>query len=301
MRDVVLVTGAAGLVGGAVISALKRRDRTVVGIDLVADPGRNVLACDVCNVRHLDHITEQFDLAAIVHCGAVSGPSLHRDDPMRVVRTNIGSTENLLELARTRRVPRLVFASSASVYGATDIEMDVTERAPLHPSSIYAATKIAGEALVEAYSRQYGLSATSLRIAAVYGPGRQTPCAIRDMILAAIDGKALTMPVGRDQRYHYIHVDDVASAVVAALYAASLPMPAYTIAADRGVTLGELATLVGKILPGPPIHVEAREDPLSDPQGPYDLNAARHDLGWQAVIDLAAGIRSYAAWLLQKN
>ncbi|NEI74483.1 NAD-dependent epimerase/dehydratase family protein [Rhizobium lusitanum] len=301
MSAAILVAGAAGLVGGAVMSALRRRGRPVIGIDLTADADRDVLACDLCDMKHLETVAKEWDLAAIVHCGAVSGPSLYREDPGFVVGTNIGSTQNLLDLARKRQIPRFVFASSASVYGPTDPCLDVTENMPLHPSSVYAATKIAGEALVEAYSSQYSLSAASLRIAAVYGPGRRTPCVIREMIMAAAEGRVLNLPVGGHQRYHYIHVDDVASAVIAALDAADFSISAYTIAADRGVSLGELAKLVREAVPGPHIDVEANEDPLSDPQGPYDLKAVQRDLAWLPTIELTAGIRSYAAWLLQKK
>ncbi|QRI66256.1 NAD(P)-dependent oxidoreductase (plasmid) [Shinella sp. PSBB067] len=282
-------------------STLRRGGATVLGLDLGGDPQGDVAACDLRDARQLAAVTHSHELAAIVHCGAVSGPALHRDDPGHVARTNIESTVNLLELAVARGVPRFVFASSAAVYGRTPEEVAVDEERPLHPTSVYAATKVAGEALVEAFSRQYGLSGVSLRIAAVYGPGRRTPCVIRDMILAGKAERPVTLPHGRDQRYHYIHVEDVAEAVVAAVRVGSIRKPAYTIAADRGVTMGELAELVRTIIPGPSVVVGAADDPLSDPQGAYDLDAAAADLGWRARIALPEGIRSYAAALLQET
>lgn len=301
MSGVLLVTGAAGLVGRAVASTLRRDRAAVLGLDLAGDPQGEIVACDLCDARQLAAVTHSRELAAIVHCGAVSGPALHRDDPGHVARTNIESTVNLLELAVARGVPRFVFASSAAAYGRTPEEVAVEEDRPLHPTSVYAATKVAGEALVEAFSRQYGLSGVSLRIAAVYGPGRRTPCVIRDMILAGKEERPVTLPYGRDQRYHYIHVEDVAEAIVAAVRAGSIRKPAYTIATDRGVTMGELAELVRTIVPGPPVLVGGEDDPLSDPQGPYDLDAAAVDLGWCARIALPRGIRSYAAALLQET
>jgi len=301
MSGVVLVTGAAGLVGGAVVSTLRKNGVAVLGLDLADDPQKGVVACDLRDVRRLAAITQSRELAAVVHCGAVSGPALYRDDPGHMARTNIESTVNLLELAVARGVPRFVFASSAAVYGRTPEDVAVEEERPLHPTSVYAASKVAGEALVEACSHQYGLSGVSLRIAAVYGPGRRTPCAIRDMILAGREERPVTLPHGRDRRYHYIHVEDAAEAVVAAVRADCIRKPAYTIAADRGVTMGELAQLVRTIVPGPPVFVGETQDPLSDPQGPYDLDAAAADLGWRARMALPEGIRSYAAALLQEN
>ncbi|WP_309085788.1 NAD(P)-dependent oxidoreductase [Chelativorans sp.] len=301
MNGAILVTGAAGLVGAAVASALRNAGARVLGVDLNADPDKGTVACDLLDADKLQAVAAPWTLGAIVHCGAVSGPSLYRDDPGYVARTNVESTLNLLELARARGIPRFVFASSASVYGRTPPGEEVREERPLRPTSVYAATKVAGEALVEAYSRQCGISGVSLRIAAVYGPGRRTPCSIRNMILAGFEGKALELPFGRDQRYHYIHVEDVAAAILAAVRARSFPRSAYTIAADRGITLGRLAELLREIVPGPPVVVAASDDPLSDPQGPYALGAAREDLGWQAAVDLSAGIRSYAGFLASEK
>jgi len=301
MSAVVLVTGAAGLVGQAVAFTLRKRGAAVLGLDLADDSQRGVVACDLRDAPRLTAITQSLEFAAIVHCGGVSGPAVHREDPGHVARTNIESTVNLLELAVARGVPRFVFASSAAVYGPTPEDVAVEEERPLRPTSVYAASKVAGEALVEACSHQYGLSGVSLRIAAVYGPGRRTPCAIRDMILAGQEGRPATLPHGRDRRYHYIHVHDVAEAVVAAIRADAVRKPAYTIAADRGITMGELAQLVRTIVPGPPVFVGETKDPLSDPQGPYNLDAAAADLNWRARIALPEGIRSYANALLQET
>lgn len=301
MDRAILVTGASGFVGSRTAEVLVRDGFEVVGVDLVPAPDTGVLACDLCNAGSLSSIGGSRDFAAIVHCGAISGPSLYRDEPGRVAWTNIASTINLLEFARKRSVPRFVFASSASVYGPTDTDLPIDEDCALHPPSIYAASKISGEALLAAYSRQYGISGVSLRIAAVYGPGRRTACVIRDMILAGLKEQALALPFGRDQRYHYVHVDDVAAALSAAVHAPSFGSTAYTVAADQGIVLSALADLVREIVPGPPIAVAAAEDPLSDPQGPYRLDAAARDLGWRPAIDLASGIRSYAAWITSEN
>jgi len=297
MEPAILVTGAAGFVGAAAATALRRQGHDVIGVDLSPGAALDIRACNLCDPAQLRAAIDGQRLSAIVHCGAVSGPSLFRDDPGHVARSNIESTINLLEYARQHSVPRFVFASSGSVYGTTPTDLAVVEDRALHPSSVYAASKIAGEALVEAYSRQHGLSGVSMRIAAVYGPGRRTPCFIRDMILAGLRNEPLAFPFGRNERYHYIHVDDVAAALVRAVAAASFGAAAYTIAADQGITLAALADLVRSIVPGPPITIAPGTDPLSDPQGPYSLDAIMRDLDWRPAVELAAGIRSYAHFL----
>lgn len=292
-----LVTGAAGFVGAAVLKALRERGTEVFGLDLRTEDAPAVAACDLRDEAQIESAIGGRRLSAIVHCGAISGPALLRDDPAQVARSNVGSTLNLLEIARRRSVHRFVYASSGSVYGPTPQDSALAENRAPHPSSVYAASKIAGEALVEAYSRQFRLSGVSLRIAAVYGPGRTTPCLIREMILAGLRNEPLTVPFGGAQRYHYVYVDDVASAMVAAVAARSFGLPHYSVAADRGLTLASLAAIVRKIVPGPPIEVQSSLDPLSDPQGPYSIAAAIHDLRWRPAVDLESGIRRYAAAL----
>jgi UDP-glucuronate 4-epimerase len=293
----VLVTGAAGFLGGAVMSRLRKVGRDVVGLDLKEDSARGIRGCDLSRSEELRLAVADLEIDSVVHCGAISGPMLHRDEPAFVAGTNINSTLNLLELARGHAARRFVFCSSGSVYGTRNPMLPVSEETPLHPTSAYAASKVAGEALVEAYHTAYGLEGVSLRIAAIYGPGRNTACHIRDMLAGALAGRRVEVAYGYDQRFHFLHVDDAATAVIAALMTARVARPSYTIAGDNGVTLGALADLIRRSAPDAEIEVKHGIDPLSDIQGPYDLSAAATDLGWRPAITLEEGIRTYAEWL----
>ncbi|WP_445505161.1 NAD-dependent epimerase/dehydratase family protein [Microvirga sp. G4-2] len=296
----IVVTGAGGFLGSAVAGRLRAKGACVIGLDLKDDEARGVIACDLSRVKSLEAVLQDVEFDSIIHCGAISGPMLHRDEPGFVVRVNISGTLNLLEWARRKAIRRFVFCSSGSVYGARDPVLPVAEDTPLHPTSAYAASKIAGEALVEAYRAAYGVDGVSLRIAAIYGPGRRTACHIHDMLTAALTGRRLDIAHGRDQRFHYIHVDDAARAVLAALSAARIARPAYTIAGDNGVTLGTLAEVVRQHLPHVEVAVGGGLDPLSDVQGPYELTAASADLGWRPTVSLGDGIRRYANWLAEQ-
>jgi UDP-glucose 4-epimerase len=293
----ILVTGAAGFLGSAVMSRLRKEGRNVVGLDLKEDRARGIKGCDLSQSEELQTTLAGLEIDSIVHCGAISGPMLHREEPAFVAGTNINSTLNLLELARARAARRFVFCSSGSVYGVCDPRLPVSEETSLHPTSIYAASKVAGEALVEAYQTAYGVEGVSLRIAAIYGSGRHTACHIRDMLAAALAGRRLEIAYGYDQRFHFVHVDDVAAAVTAALVTVRIARPSYNIAGDSGVSLGALADFVRRSAPDAEIEVKHGIDPLSDIQGPYDLSAAAQDLGWRPAITLEEGVRSYAEWL----
>ncbi|MDF2797632.1 MAG: NAD-dependent epimerase/dehydratase [Devosia sp.] len=291
----IVVTGAAGFLGGAVLQSLQNSGRPVLGLDIVAANG--VRICDVADQEALIATLTDVAVEAIIHCGAVSGPMLHRERPHFVASANIAGTLNLLEHARVNRMAKFVFCSSASVYGPQPNDQLVDEDAPLHPSSAYGASKVAGEALVDAYRAAHGVNGTSLRIAAIYGPGRRTACHIRDMLLALQQDRSLHIKYGADQRFHYVHLTDAVEAVQAALDHPGSLHSAFTIAGDHGITLRDLAALVERTLHRSGISVGSARDPDLDEQGPFALDRAAADLGWRPRVPLSEGIASYAAVL----
>jgi UDP-glucuronate 4-epimerase len=297
----VLVTGAMGLIGHAVRVALEAAGRPVLAVDREAGSvaGRPVVAGDVTAVHRLHALARDTGgFAGILHCGAYSGPMVARDDPSAIVAVNIAGTANILELARIHTVPRVVVCSSVSAYGHTPQGLSpVPEATPLHPTTVYGASKAAAEALVDGYGAQYGLDGLSLRIGWVYGPRRSTACTLRDMLRHALAGRPFTLPCGADSHRQYAYVDDMARALMLALDAPNPRQRAYNINGGICVTLGEIAALVSRLVPGAVIHVGPGADPLDDRQARFDLSAAARDLGFTPATSLEGGIRRYADWL----
>tara|TARA_R110001583_G_scaffold165409_1_gene318083 strand:- start:3938 stop:4855 length:918 start_codon:yes stop_codon:yes gene_type:complete len=294
----VLVTGAAGLLGNAVRTQLEEQNIPVIPIDRVSktETGSEVIRCDVTDIHRLHAVIMHEKLGGIVHCGAYSGPMLERDNPNAIVRVNIDGTANILELARLKQVPRFVFCSSTSAYGPTPNTM-LTEDTPMVSATVYGASKVAGEHLVQAYNRQYGIEGVSLRISWVYGPRRTTDCMIRTMIEDSIQGKPTHFPFGADFYRQYIYVDDAAAALVAALYSPSLTQDAYNVTGGTYKTLFEVGRIVKRIFPDSNINFEPGPDPVDDIQGRFDISAAKRDFNYMPSYDLESGIRSYATWI----
>jgi UDP-glucuronate 4-epimerase len=298
MAETILLTGAAGLIGRVLHKRLVERGNTVIAVDRLEGP--DIIACDLTEVHRLHELGAEAE--AVLHCGAISGPMVARDNPHLIVQSNIVGTANILELARIRKMRRVVFLSSVSAYGNTPAGIDpVPEDVVLSPTSVYGASKVAGEALINAYYRQHGVDGISLRPAWVYGPGRTTACAIRTMIEDAQAGRRTHFPFGRDFYRQYVHVDDVADAVLLALDAAHFVQRAYTITGDSFLTLAQVAETVRKVLPDADITMEAGRDPVDDVQARFDISAAVSDLGCRPRIALEDGIRSYAAWLAARR
>jgi UDP-glucose 4-epimerase/UDP-glucuronate 4-epimerase len=280
---------------------LEAADRAVTAIDLTAraEPGAPVTALDVRDIHRLHALAVQAGpFEAIIHCGALSGPMLARDNPHFLIDVNLGGTANLLELARIHRIPRVVFCSSVSAYGHTPAGLSpVGEDVPLEPTTVYGATKAAGEALVRGYATQHGVSAVCIRIGWVYGPRRTTDCDIRDMILAAQSGRPFAQPVGADDLRQYVYMDDVAAALILAADVSAPPRLSYSVTGDDIRPLSAVADIVRARFPGASIEIGAGAVPGADRQQRFDLSAARRDLGYRPSTNLTDGIAAYADWL----
>ena len=299
----VLDTGAAGLVRGAVCAQLRRLSIKVVGVDRVSSQGPNgaIIACDLTEAHRLHEIVGSYGIASIVHCGALSGPMVARDDPSAMVAVNILGTANVLEVARIHKMRRFVYCSSTSAYGVIRSEAPIGEFVALRPTTLYGASKAACERLVAAYRSQYGLQGTSLRLSWVYGPRRVTDCAIREMIMGALRGENVSMAYGRDFYRQYIYVDDAARALVAALRHGQTQQDVYNVTGGTWVTLAQVADVVRSVFPEACISLAPGPDPVDDEQSEFDIGAARADLGYTPEVSLASGVRLYADWLKESQ
>jgi nucleoside-diphosphate-sugar epimerase len=179
----VLVTGGAGLIGMAVRDALAARGHKVTAID-ITDYGRGdkgLIFVGLDAREPLEALIDAEAIEAIVHAGAISGPMLAKGRPLLLVSANIDGTAMLLDLARVRGMRRFVFCSSISVYGSVGKDL-IGEERPLHPTSVYGATKVACEQLIEGFAAEFGLNGVSLRIGRVYGPYRRANCHLGGII-----------------------------------------------------------------------------------------------------------------------
>jgi UDP-glucuronate 4-epimerase len=291
----VLVTGGAGLLGLAVRARLRRDGHHVVAVDRTRyerdDPTLTEMSLD--DVSGLAALVRAHSLDAVVHCGAISGPMMAKGEPMEIVGTNIVGTANILEVARTEEMRRVVFCSSISIYGNAGRALMTEEFAP-HPTSVYAASKAACEQLVEGYAAEYGVDGVSLRIARVYGPYRRADCFIRDMIAASRSGAETAVPCNPAFLYHYIYVEDVADAVFAAMKVERLPARVYNVGSDEVMTMPEIVRIAREVLPDLNVRIVEGQDAVPDVQEAFDTRRIAADLGFHPSFDLARGVAAYA-------
>jgi UDP-glucose 4-epimerase len=290
----VLVTGGAGLIGMALRKTLTERGHLVTAID-VTDFGRDDRGLEIISINDGAALAELFArkaFDAVIHCGAISGPMMAKGEPLKIVEVNIDGTALLLDLARRHDLRRFVLCSSISVYG--DVGMaDIAEDTPLRPTSVYAASKVAGEQLLQAFAVEYGLSSVSLRIGRVYGPYRRGNCHLATLIRDAAAGNTTEIPCDPEFVYHYVYVDDVVAAQIAALTADKFSFSAYNVGSGEALTMPQIAEIARGAIPGVDPKLVAGADDVPDVQTVFDVSRIAADLGWRPRFDLASGLKAY--------
>lgn len=280
----VLVTGAGGFVGAHLLPRLLEAGHDV--LCLVRDGSRleppddvEVVPADL--LRPIDaRSLGRFD--AVVHLAQANSPV--PEGAAELFRVNTASTAELLELARRSGGARFVLASSGSVYGVASGA--VTEDAAPRAVDLYAATKRAGELLLEAYS-PYLAGASTLRLFTPYGP-RQTGRLIPDLIRRVRDGCAVTLVAGGRPKLTPIFVGDVARVILAALEADGHHV--VNVAGDETVGMRQLAELIGRAVGREPVFTDGPGPAHGDLAG---VNTRMHEVYAPGpLVPLPDGIRA---------
>ena len=288
--DPVLVTGTSGLVGYQVALRLHEAGADVLGVDVRPAPEGAPFPHVVADAASLETVERLMaGRPNVVHAGAVSGPMLLLDDPHGIAQANLGGCIAVFEAARRQAVRRLVWLSSIAVYGDQPTLEPVAETAVPNPRSFYGHTKVAGEALLHGYVALYGLNAVALRLSSVYGPRRQTECALRSVIEAGLQARAVEVSADGSSYRQYIHVEDATRAVLDALTKERVPGFVYNITGGTYVTEADLARMIGEFVPGLSLTFGApawNEGHL----GPLVMTAAERDLGYRPQVPLRDGL-----------
>lgn len=295
----IMVTGASGLIGRALVERLRSAGRPVLAVDRAppADETEEPVA-----IAELTDASRLFALVAsgvdgIIHCGGISGPMLGRDNPAGLVGVNVGGTVTLLEAARVLGVRRFVFCSSIVAYGETPAGQEpVDEGAPLTSLDVYGASKAAADLLVRAYARQHGLDARVGRIGWVYGPRRRTPSVVGRMLRSALDGVAVTLDHDGSFPIQVVHVDDVVSGLLALYDADGVAGRAFNVTAGMSIPVADVAALVVAAVPGADIRFTQGRVMDEARQATFSVDALKA-LGWHPAVGLGEGVARYADWL----
>lgn len=296
--------------------------------------GAELFIGDVTSSADLDRLLEDVTPDVVIHLAAETGTGQSLEESTRHAMTNVVGTSTILDaLNRHHKLPRrIVLTSSRAVYGegawrrtATDelfypgqrtsetlekSQWDFPDAAPTAmkasevfpaPVSVYGATKLAQENMLQAWAKSYGVQTTIVRLQNVYGPGQSLINPYTGIMSLfcrmAKSGKSIPLYEDGEVRRDFILIDDVASAVIAAATAHTVPTEILDIGSGEFQTIGTAAALIAAYYNAPAPHVTGQYRQGDVRHAWADVEAAADQLGWKARYNLEQGIERLARWI----
>lgn len=286
----VLVTGASGFLGSAVVARLIEAGHNVTGVDPApAKTGSyRHIRDDLSDSKKLADLLSAERISHVLHCGGVSGPMVLADQPRRIIEINVTGTLNLLYASIDAGVQTYVQCSSVSAVGNFYEKEPIGDDYPLRPTTTYGCSKAAVDMVLRGLWRRISLDLCSLRFTSIYGPGRQTEFIVDDVVRAATRGDTYAAEATSD--WPYVYIDDAADAAIAACFSTKRQQLFYYIAYPQQVSVEQLAaeaTAVGRRS----ARISMRNGPRLSSRGPLDIAPAQRDFGFSAKVDYREGIR----------
>jgi UDP-glucose 4-epimerase len=284
----VLVTGASGFIGSALVARLRTEGADVFVADLVPFPDRSLPGV-VGDLRDPDTLAAALSSSpeTIFHLAARTSVLQSVNDPQGVYEVNVDLTQRLLEGARKLDVASFVFASSNAVVGETDGAI-IDETTSMRPLTPYGATKAAAEMLCSAYAESYGVATCAVRFTNVYGHGMggKDTFVVR-LLRAAARQRPITIYGDGLQERDYLYVDDATSALLRAARG-RLTGP-LTIGTGISTSVVEVCRLASKAI-GFPIATVHTQAPAGEMRAVrVDISKARA-LGYAPTVPLREGL-----------
>ena len=310
----ILVIGGAGFIGSFVVTELlKHPVKELVIYDNFARGNKEYLKeqlkderCSVFpfggDIREIDILDTAIQgkdyvisLAAmwLLHC---------KDYPRTAFNVNIAGTFNVFEACVKHNIKKLIWSSSASVYGDA-VELPMTEKHPFNNKNFYGASKIAGEAMATAFNDRYGLKIIGLRYMNVYGPHQDQTAAYTGVVPIMLNkieaNEAPSINGDGSQAYDFVYVEDVARSNVQALLS-DQDFGMYNVGTEVQTTINELCELI----------LELKKSDLKVQYNPYSEDDARamvknrigskvkaeQDLGFKYKYELKEGLQKLIEW-----
>jgi len=310
----VLVTGTAGFIGFHLAKRLLAEGHQVTGLDNFNDyyavrlkedrhrqletlPGYRGVRGDLCDLELLHRLFREQRFDVVVNLAAQAGVRYSLEHPFAYLKANLEGHLSVLEACRHGGKPRLVYASSSSVYGG-NTKLPFAETDPVdNPVSLYAATKKSDELMSHAYSHLYGMQTIGLRFFTVYGPWGRPDMAMWGFAERILKGQPIPVFNHGEMRRDFTYVDDIVSGILGAMTAPGLePYEIFNLGNHQSEKLLDMIEALEAA-----IGRQAKMDLLpmqpGDVPATYaDVEKARIKLGFAPTTPIEIGVPRFVAW-----
>jgi len=288
----ILITGGAGFIGSHLSDALLAKGYAVRVLDDLStgrrlnlqldNPRLQLIEGDVADAALVARAAE--GCQAVVHLAAVASVQASVEDPVRTHQSNFIGTLNVCEAMRVAGIKRVLFASSAAVYGNNGEGQAIDEDTPKAPLTPYAVDKLASEQYLDFYRRQHGREPVVCRFFNIFGP-RQDPSSPYSGVISifcerALNGTPITLFGDGEQTRDFLYVADLVAVLVQALEQAQVQEGAVNVGLNRATTLNQLLDALRKVVgPLPEVnHGPARAGDIRHSRADNARLLARFDL-----------------------
>ena len=256
----VLITGGAGFIGSHLTDALLAKGYAVRILDDLSTGKRSNLALDNPRLELIEGDVADAALVtqamlgcqAVAHLAAVASVQASVDDPVRTHQSNFIGTLNVCEAMRQAGVKRVLFASSAAVYGNNGEGQSIDEDTPKAPLTPYASDKLASEYYLDFYRRQHGLEPAIFRFFNIFGP-RQDPSSPYSGVISIFCARAQQgLPImvfgDGEQTRDFMYVEDLVSLLLQAIEAQQVEVGAVNVGLNQSMTLKQMLAALEQVV-----------------------------------------------------
>lgn len=312
-----LVTGAAGFIGAKVCELLLQDGDTVIGVDNLNDaydvrlkywrlnqlndrPGFKLFQQDIAHLEGLEEITTQAGrIDGIINLAARAGVRASVENPWIFLETNTTGTLNLLEIARRFEIPKLVLASTSSIYGANAPLPTPESSESSYPLQPYAASKKAAEAMSYSYHFLHGVDVTVFRYFTVFGPAGRPDMVMFRFCQWIAEGRPVHLNGDGAQSRGFTFVDDIARGTIAGLK--PLGYEIINLGGHEVITINEMIAVLEGLLGKKANVIHHPAHPADMMTNWADVSKARQMLGWEPRVGLQEGIQRLVDWYMKER
>ena len=302
---IVVITGGNGFLGSNLAKKFLNKGHKV----FIFDRSKNKFSlnnkkaiqvnCDLTNYKNLEKLEiNKVDL--ILHCAGQPSAALSFSDPEFDLKVNILGTLNILRWAKTRKVKKILFASTFNVYEENNLKPKLSENNPCKAKSLYAVSKLASESYIQCYANHYKISWVILRMFNIFGPGQDPTNKSLGMINIflnmALENSKVEVKGSLKRFRDFIFIDDVVEAWYQTATKKNLKNKIYNIGTGKKTSIIKLLRIISKVIKRK-IQINELEGTPGDFKGCYsDISRIKKDINFQPKVSLENGLKIFYSW-----